>query len=153
MAPGADDASLRDILRALDPSLSLLASQAAIELDIVIRGEEVSLESTKRLAQLLSQSFERLTDTPSRPSLVDPTTASLMTRVFEASRWSTKVRTVDDLINEALRVASVLHSTGTLDQTMSLQEIRAFCAALSECAASYVESIHERPTHPFRRLR
>jgi hypothetical protein len=139
-------------LSALDPNLSLLAAQAAIELDCLVREEETDLASAKRLAILLSNSIKRSAGQQGSKPLVDPTTLTLMSRAFDASNWGKQIQTVDDLIVEACRVAADLQSPEKSEDRKMLESIRAFCAALAEGAASYIQLIHcQRPTHPYRR--
>ena len=144
--------SFDEILRARDPNLPLLASQAAIELDNLIQNKTTELSATKRLATLLSRSFEAKQGVPSYHSLSDPATMTVVSRALLASHWGVQVLTISDLAREAVSVAERLQNTRADADRKSLEVVRAFCAALSECAASYLQSRYSQlPTHPYRR--
>ena len=142
-----------EILRALDPDLPLLASQAAIELDTLIRKKTTKLSATRRLASLLSKSFEGAQKGPQHHSLVDPATVTLVSRAFlQSHSGGPPVRTVNDLVREASKVAVSLKNTHPDAGQKSLEKARGFCAALAESAASYLQSRYDDfPTHPYRR--
>ena len=142
-----------EILRALDPDLPLLASQAAIELDTLIRKKTTKLSATRRLASMLSKSFPRTEEGKEPKFFIDPAAATLITRAFHQSHGGGQpVRTVNDLRREASKVALSLKNTSPGAGQKSLVEARAFCAALAESAASYLQSRYaEFPTHPYRR--
>jgi hypothetical protein len=135
--------------------LPLLAVRAAIELDSIIRqGGTSDLAATSRLAELLSESFTRKENEKAaeQPHL-DPTTIALMSQALDASKWDVQVRTVSELVQEALNIVKRLESPRKADEPKeSLKNLRAFCAALAECAAAQVQSMHSwRPAHPYRR--
>ena len=90
-----------ETLSALDPGLPLIASRAAIELDILIRNKATELSFTKRLASRLNKSFKGSQEEPGHQFLVDPATATLVTCAFQQSHWTGPVRTVNDLVTEA----------------------------------------------------
>lgn len=141
-----------EMLSPLDPDLPLLASQAAIEVDRVIRQQPIGFTAVKKLASLLSNSVEVGPDPGSTFALIDPTTAALVTRAFRVSKVGADVRTVDELAHKAWDIAQSLNKSDESSDAESLLTIRAFCVALSECAASYVQSVYaERPSHPHRR--
>ena len=140
-----------EILRALDPNLPLLASQAAIELDILIRGKVADLAATKRLASMLSKSIKGAQE-GTEPKFFDPATATLITSAFRQSEWAAPIQTVTDLVTEATKVAVNLENPSLDANRKSLVQARAFCAALAESAASYLQSRYfQFPTHPYRR--
>ena len=140
-----------ETLSALDPDLPLIASRAAIELDTLIRNKATELSFTKRLASRLSKSFKGTEDEPRPQFLVDPATATLVTRAFQQSQWTGTVRTVNDLFTEASKIAVSLENPRENSDRKTLEEARAFCAALAESAASYLQSRYSQfPTHPFR---
>lgn len=58
MASTSSECESETRLRALDPALPLLASEAAIELDTIIAGEEVNPTAVHRLAKILRNSLE-----------------------------------------------------------------------------------------------
>ncbi len=138
-------------LRALDPNLPLLASQAAIELDSLIRKKKSNLSATKRLADLLTNSLGSPPEAPTKGSLMDPTTATLINRVLHESRWGSP-KTTSELIDQAWSIARGLHETDADADRELLKKIQAFCAVLSECAAAHLQSVYSRrPAHEYRR--
>jgi hypothetical protein len=144
--------SFNEILRARDPNLPLLASQAAIELDNLILSKSTELSATRQLGTLLSKSFGVEQGVPSIHSLSDPGTMTVVSRALLSSITGAQVRTVSDLAREAAQVAVKLRDTGVTADRESLEFARAFCVALSECAASYLQSRYSQlPAHPNRR--
>jgi hypothetical protein len=153
MNPPIERSELGESLRALDPNLPLLASQAAIEVDNILSGKTVALEATQGLALILANSFQERNGTPGVRQMIDPTTTCLMTRAFDASHWGRPITTDSDLAREASDLADIIK---TLDlrtaERESLIRIRAFFAALAVSASSYIESTYAlRPNHPHRR--
>jgi len=141
-----------EALRALDPGLPLLAARAAIELDTLLRKRETSLEATKQLALLLGQSFEHAEEGSGQHSLVDPPTEALVARAFRQAHGAGSMQTVTDLVTEASKLADSLRKTNKDSDQKAVESARAFCAALAESAALYVQSQRSQvPMHPFRR--
>jgi len=136
-------------LTPLDPNLPLLASQAAIEIDRFIRQQQTDFIATKRLAVLLQNTVQRSPGPVVTFYLTDPTAVALMSTTFDLTKLAPQIRTVDELAMEASRIATSLETTEASDNPRAL---RAFCAALSECAAVYIRSVHtQQPSHPYRR--
>ena len=141
-----------EFLTALNPELPLIASQAAIELDLLIRHQVSNLSATKRLASLLAQSFSGESNLAGPRFLVDPSTATVVSRALEEAHLGGEVRTINDLTQEAWKVSERLQASGPNEDKESLERVRAFCAALSESAASYLQTRYSQiPTHPYRR--
>lgn len=141
-------------LRALDPGLPLLASQAAIELDTLIAGEEIQPRAVHRLARILSNSFETPIEAgqgaTSVKSLMDPATVNVLSRALDTSGH--EVKDLEELIDKARSVANRLVETSKTAEQGTLERARTFCVALSRYAAAYRQSIHDlQPQHPFRR--
>lgn len=139
-------------LRALDPNLPLLASQAAIELDALLCNVGTEPRAIKKLALWLTSSFQGLPEGPEHNFLVDPPTESLLTRAFQQAQWAIPVRTVTDLSAEASKLANSLRDINADSDHNKMVVARAFCAALAESAALYLHSQYlQGPIHPFRR--
>jgi len=146
------EVSAQEALRALDPGLPLLAARAAIELDSLLRKQTTGLEATKGLALRLSRSFEGAQEGPGPHFLVDPPTETLVTRAFRQAHWAGSVQTVSELATEASKLAASLQNTTKDSDPKTLEDARAFCAALAESAALYGHSQRSQlPMHPFRR--
>lgn len=134
----------------LSSDFCLIASQAAIELDNLILGKRKNLKAVGKLAGILR---ENLGTSPATHTV--PGTLTLVGNAMNRSGYKPTVKTVTDLITEAKTVVDNLEGTsvskGTRDQK-ALPKLREFCAALSLCSASYLQSVHaSRPSHPFRR--
>ncbi|MBI1955508.1 MAG: hypothetical protein HYS38_03855 [Acidobacteria bacterium] len=141
-----------ETLRALDPDLPLLASKAAIELDVFIRGNAGELKATKLLASMISRSFPGGEEGKEPKFFIDPAAATLITSAFHQSGWAGSVKTVADLVREAAKVAVNLENPSLDVNRETLGQARAFCAALAESAASYLHSRYsQHPAHPYRR--
>ena len=133
-------------------ALPLLASKAAIELDTLIQGKIAELTATKLLASMLSRSFPGGEEGKEPKFFIDPTAAALITSAFHQSGWAGSVKTVDELVREAAKVAVNLENPSLDVNRETLRQARAFCAALAESAAAYLHSRYsQHPTHPYRR--
>lgn len=136
-------------LRALDPDLPMLSAQAAMELDNYRSSGLASFEAVKSLSQRLKNSF---TPTVPRKALLDSGTVTLVGRAFHSTLLAGKEFTVDQLSDELWEMAERLEKVESDPAHEPIEEIRDFCVALSECAASCRQAFHElRPAHPFRR--
>jgi hypothetical protein len=135
-------------LRALDPDLPFLASEAAIDIDNVLSNGPKDSRATRALYDLLKNSIDLgNTDAPPR-SLMDPATLTVLGEaVAEARRAS--LQSVEDLLGEAAKIAeSLLNEHPTRPE---LEQARDFCLALSRAAVAYRKSIRDmRPSHPYR---
>lgn len=139
-------------LRVLGPDLPLLACQAAIELDNYILGKSSELNAVNRLGRVLRDSIGTAEGATLEETFLDPSTVAVMTRALDASRWSKDLRTIKELIQEAAHIANNLESPSTDSAKHVLEKMREFCATLSICASSYLQSIQEtRAPHPYRR--
>ena len=128
--------TVKDTILALDPNLPLLASQAAIELDNLIRGQNTDFPATKRLASVLNESIDGAQEGTERKFFV-PSTATLIIGAFRQSAWAVPVHTVTDLVVETAKVTATLKNLSPHADRKSLEQVRAFCAALAESVASY----------------
>jgi len=140
-----------ETLESLELDLPHLASQAAIELDMLLRNQKVGLRATKELASWLGKAFEGLQGGAGHEFLLDPPTEMLVARAFQRSQRAVTLKTVDDLFKEASKFASTLRAVGSDSERKTLESSRAFCAALAESAALYRHAKYfEAPMNPFR---
>jgi len=139
----------RRILGALDADLPLLATRAAIELDRLLAGEDIGLESVTTLADLLAGSAEAQPGQPAR-SVMDPATITVMNRVI--SDYYEKPQSLAELAQRSLDIAKSFPTTHSSSPEKSkLENLRQFCIALSMYAASYRQSLFGSGVkHPFR---
>lgn len=131
-------------LNVLDPGLPFLASQAAIELDNLLLGREVELQSVERLAGRLEGSTEPIAGTEGRKSLMDPATISVFSNAVDASGMP-KIQTLADLANKACRIADGLQSSKSdRDRDKSrVERLRAFCNCLAQNAIAHERSLYD----------
>lgn len=137
-------------LRALDPDLPFLASEAAVDLDNLLSHRARNLDAIRRLADRLNHSIEA-SRTGATRSLMDPATLNLLGVAMAQTRTYPSEK-VEDVLSQTAKIASRLATVETTQDTTELEQDRDFCVALSEAAASYRRSIQDlRPQHPFRR--
>ena len=144
--------SVQRRLRILDPDLPFLAAKAAIELDVLSRGDECPLEALKTLGDRLNNSVNVQSGGGLR-SLMDPPTLSVLGRALTQSSRGHGPKSLDELAKEARESAhKLLQLHGKQDKPSDVDWAKAFCVALSTGAAAYRESVQDsRPSHPFRR--
>ena len=138
-------------IQVLDPDLSLLASQAALELDNLLLGQTVEPIAVRQLGKALKNSFTGVGSTP-RKSLVDPGAVAVIGRALNASDVVKSASTVDELDNKAWEVAAQMDQIGDHGDSKDLKKVRDFCVALSDYAASYRQALSDAdPVPPYRR--
>jgi len=140
-------------LRAMDPDLPFLASRAAIELDAVLRGQDVGLEALRLLAEQLRNTVVTGSSNGGPRSLIDPATLTVLgDAVNRSSSPDEAVVKIDDLIEKARKIADDLLGSTPSTRPEALAWARTFCVSLSESSASYCKSVHDlHPEHPYRR--
>lgn len=134
--------------------LPSLACEAAVEIDNLARGRNGDLSAVRALADTITKSVT--VDQPSSPaSLLNPTTAVVLRRAIGAVTGAGQPRKLDELLSKASEIAASLRSVAATPETppmpRTLEELRAFCVALSNSAAAARRPPIERPEHPFRR--
>ena len=140
-------------IRALDPDLPFLASDAAVDLANLRYGKSQRMEDIHRLAERLRNSIKKdASGAPSR-SLMDPAALTIVGGAAaesgsrDQSSWK-----VDELLARAMGIAEFLGSEKIAEDHDKLEEAMNFCAALSRAAIAYRRSIRDlRPSHPSRR--
>lgn len=142
----------------LEPDFPSTASMAAVELDNLLRRRGESLRAVESLTKHLA--LEDLAESKeSAMSLVDPSTYVVLNRAIHRSSYlDTAAKTTEIVFDEVSRIRGLLLSviSGTPEQrdamVAEIEKLRAFCVALSKCAASFESSLEEfEPSHPFRR--
>lgn len=140
-------------IRALDPDLPFLASEAAVDLANLRYGESKRMVAIHHLADRLKKSIKKdSSGVPSR-SLVDPDALTVLGgAVVESTSAAQSSQKIDDLLARALVIAEFLSSENMQDDPGKMEEAMNFCAALSRAAIAYRRSIRDlSPSHPFRR--
>lgn len=143
-------------IRALDPDLPFLASEAAVDLANLRYGESRRMKAIHCLANRLRNSIKKDSSGTLCLSLMDPAALTIVGGAAaesgsgdpsSSSSWK-----VDDLLAKAMEIAEFLTSDKMEEEHDKLEEAMNFCAALSKAAIAYRRSIRDlRPSHPFRR--
>lgn len=137
---------------ALDLELSSLASDAAVELDLMINGEPTELDAVKQLGERLRQTLDKpAPDQPACGLHVDTETETILGQAF--MRAGADPSTIlGELFRRTETIADQLSAAKPATERSDLEWQRAFCLALSQCASTFRHMISElRPPHPYRR--
>lgn len=130
------------MLNALEPGLSFLASQAAIELDNLLLRRPTGLEAVQTLGQRLNAATEPVQGSAERRTLMDAPTVSILSSAISASR-SQDVRTLAELADESWKMANELQVAKDSADRQAITKLRSFCVFLSQNARSYRQSIED----------
>lgn len=131
----------QQMLRALDPNLPFLASEAAIELDNLLLAQTGSLDNVKLLAERLKNTSEKVDGDTTRRALMDLPTVEVISAVFMSQGH--QVKTLNELVQEAWSISGNLERSGAEQDRALIAKTRDFCVALSKCASSYYETVTE----------
>lgn len=138
-----------------DSNLSSLASYAAVELDLLIQGEETGLEAVRELGERLRQTVsEDSTDSSKRRLQVDTETETILGQAFLEAREENPKTILDDLLERTEKIASEMTTdeSSMKDDEEALKWQLAFCLALSKFSAAHRQMLSAtRPRHPNRR--
>lgn len=138
------------VLRALDPDLPFLASEVAVDIENLLANNPTSLDAIHKLAHRLRNAIEPGTAGTPPHSLMDPATLTVVAQAIAQTEDS--LRSVDELLAHAEKIAASLSEPGFGTNRSELANARDFCVALSRAVVTYRELIYDlRPTHPFRR--
>lgn len=139
-------------IQALDPHLSLIASQAAIELDNLRLGTATDFEAVTKLASRLKDSMGEIPGSGRTKGLMDPQAIHILSQAYTEAEGET-IKTVDELAHKALLLADGLGDAKESSAKDQIEKLRDFCIALSRIASSYRKSVmsQRKPDPPFRR--
>ena len=147
MSSAGTDTSQAEIIESDLPSL---ASRAAIELDNIIIEQEGELKAISRLAENIERSCSGTRATTHPVLLCDPSIAVVLNYAFADSEIvGGKLTTVDELLVQAKEIGSSLRSiladpVGFRQRDLRrLEQMRAFCVALSRRASAYEQSMDD----------
>lgn len=143
----ATDEAMRSDLES-DPSS--LASQAAVELDNLLRGRGTRVSAVLRLAELITEEFSGAAHRA--------TTVGVMKRAISESNFSPHPLTkVEDVRKEAEQVAESLKRIATeaasygQEHSQETERMRSFCVAYSIQRSATDRPRNDKPQHPYRR--
>jgi hypothetical protein len=154
MSLNIDTPTLRPWLRAFEPSLPMLATRAAVELDAQRRGKTSNMEAVRELSELLKNSFDQEPENGNgckSGSLLDPSTEVLIGRALGAipDKRVTKVAELQQILRE---IAGWLDQSATNSNVSRAEVLRDFCLALASGASAHRHNFRdEKPPHPYRR--
>ena len=139
-------------VNARDSELSSLASNAAVELDLLINGEQTDVDAVRLLGERLHQTLDKpAPGQPARGLQVDTETEAVLGQAF-VKTGEDPATILGNLFNRTERIADLLSSAKQGTQRSELEWQRTFCLALSQCAATFRQMIlDDRPPHPYRR--
>lgn len=137
----------------LDPELPFLASQAAVELDAVLNGQQPAITAVKKLADRLQAAVNKSDPTQSaRGLLADTATVTVLGQAVNLADEENQLTNLQELFFRTQQIADQLSAAATGRTDNKLEWARAFCLALSRCAAAYRKSFYDiRQPHPYRR--
>ena len=139
-------------VNALDPELPSLASDAAVELDLLINGEPTDLGAVRQLGERLRHTIDKSSSDPSARGLhVDTATETILGQAFMRS-GDDPATILSKLVERTKQISDLLSSAKDEAEKSQLELQRAFCLALSKSAAAYRQMLLDvRPSHPYRR--
>lgn len=140
------------LVNALDPDLSSLASDAAVELDLLINGETTTLGAVRQLGERLQLSLEKpAANQPASGLHVDTETEMVLAQAFTRA-GDDPTTILSQLWRRTEQIAERLSAASASEERESLRRPLAFCLALSQSAAAFRQLVFEaRPPHPNRR--
>ncbi len=139
-------------LRALDPDLPFLASEAAIDIDNLLSNRDKNLTAMRCLAERLKNSIKLDSTDGTSHSLMDLATLTLLGEAMAEAVRNNTFQKIEDLVEEAADVAKLLSSDDPAKDLTELEKARDFCMALARAVMAYRKSIRDMsPSHPFRR--
>jgi hypothetical protein len=122
--------------------LSLLAIEAAEELERFRKKLTTDFKAVNALSLILRESFSKHVDQSDLDFRLDH--ASVFSKAISNSFGSTiKKRSISELANEAIEVASRLNFDSINSKDEELKLLVSFCVALSDSAALYKEELDE----------
>lgn len=150
MSSALEPSKINQELQALDSDLALLASEAAIDIDNMLSCRGCEFVAMRQLAERLNNSIKEDLTICSPRSLMDPATLSVLSAaVMEAQNKS--LPKVDELLGEAAKIAKILSSSTSAENSDELRQARDFCMAFSKAVVGYRKSMYYlRQPQPFR---
>lgn len=152
MTSTAEDPKTRK-LRYDDPRLLLTISEAAFELDRAARNEPADLRKAKAFFDFLTEAISSdETETETGRPWVDPIAVSVFARALRDSGRAAEMRTVNDVVREALRVVRGIHQKAERGTEQELAGLRDFCIAFGNSLLAWrAQHGPQPPAHPYRK--
>ncbi|MDD2716296.1 MAG: hypothetical protein PHW04_10445 [Candidatus Wallbacteria bacterium] len=136
-----------------DPELSLLASEAAVDIDnMLVCKENKDFTALKKLATRLQNSYTIDQTSNKMQSLMDITTVTFLNDALSKTGENKLFVKLDDLLKEADRITKLLITIEQREEHNELTYVRDFCIALAKATITYRKYIRElKPVHKFRK--
>ncbi len=125
--------------------IPLLASQAAFELDQVLRGKQSNIESAKLLGEYIKGSVSSSAPTNSRFN--NSSSENLLYLALSES-GAEPLQTMEYLLKRLLKWLEILNSLIHLMPKRSLQYMRKFCVALAQAALAQKKNLSDLQPKP-----
>lgn len=138
-------------LQVLDPDLSLLASEAAIDIDNLLSNRAEDFKAMRDLAERLKNSLE-MSEGGLIQSLMDPPTLLVLGEAVAHAVGKPYIEKIEDLLTDTFKISDELSSADPLKDIEALKQARDFCMGLSMAVVAYRKSIRDlRQMRPFRK--
>lgn len=138
-------------LQVLDPDLSLLASEAAIDIDNLLSNRSKDFKAMRDLASRLKNSIEISEGGPMH-SLMDPPTLTVLGEAVAQAAGKPYIEKIEDLLADAFKISDELSSKDPTKDPEALKRARNFCMGLSMAVVAYRKSIRDlRQMRPLRK--
>jgi len=132
--------------------LSLLACEAAIDLDNLLLKRNRDLSRVRNLADHLRNTVPPTPANGTRRFLTDAATFSVLSAAVQGSSRSTTVKKMGDVFDRVAEMAELLSSDDLVSNPEKQKEAKNLCLALSKAAIGYPRSIYDpSETHPYQR--
>lgn len=130
----------------INRDLSLLAIDAAEELERMRKGLATDSKSIDTLASILQESFSQNIDDTSSNYRLDY--ASIFSSAISISSDSTVTKkTISQIAEEAITIAYRLNPESIKCEDAELRKLISFCVALSDSAALYKKEVDDLKKH------
>lgn len=134
-----------------DSRLTLLVSQAALELDRAIRREGDSLERANEFFTFLGDSLHSDAGLQ-RSRWLDPETVNVFEHTLRNVGASGELRTVEDVVRESLRYVEGFGKQTERGSEENLRKLLRFCVAFGNSLLTHRAQYRpEPPANPYRR--
>lgn len=134
-----------------DARLTLLVSQAALELDRAVRHESASLGKAQEFFSFLRQSLDADAGL-ARSRWLDPETVNVFEHTLRDVGAAGELRTVHDVVRESIRYVEGFGKQTEQGSEDGLRELLRFCVAFGNSLLAHRAQYRpEPPANPYRR--
>jgi hypothetical protein len=137
---------IQDENNLLNLDLSLLAIEAAEELERLRKKLPTTLRNVKALSSLLQKSFAKNAEGAPIDFRFDQVEV-FSTAITNSIGVGAPKKRISDIANEAMEIAMLLNSNSINSRENDLNKLITFCVALSDSAALYKEELEELKKH------